>query len=58
MVYGVMSQPLHKRFSFEQVVIVYVLFSAFLFSLARAKQLIAEHWNASETVSIAVNRVG
>ena len=37
MVYGVLSSPIHRRLTFEQAVIGFVVFSAFLYSLVKLK---------------------
>jgi hypothetical protein len=43
MVYGAMSSAVHRRLTFEQALVAFVLFSAFLFALAKLKErLLAE----------------
>ncbi len=44
MVYGVLSAPIHKRLTFEQALVAFVLFSAFLFGVAKAKDWIVARW--------------
>jgi uncharacterized membrane protein len=44
MVYGVLSAPLHKRLTLEQAVIAFVIFSAFLFAVAKAKDYLVARW--------------
>ena len=44
MVYGVLSAALHKRLTFEQAFAAFVLFSAFLFGVAKAKDSVVAWW--------------
>ena len=44
MVYGAMSVALHKRLTFEQAVVAFVIFSAFLFGVAKAKDYLVARW--------------
>ena len=44
MVYGVMSAALHKRLTFEQALVAFVLFSAFLFGVAKVKDYVVARW--------------
>jgi uncharacterized membrane protein len=37
MVYGVLSSPIHRRLTFEQALIAFVVFTAFLYGLVRLK---------------------
>ena len=44
MVYGVMSAPLHRRFTLEGWFVAFLLFSALLFWTARAKDRLVHWW--------------
>ena len=44
MVYGAMSVALHKRLPFEQAVVAFAIFSAFLFGVAKVKDYVVERW--------------
>jgi uncharacterized membrane protein len=44
MVYGVMSVALHKRLTFEQVLVAFVLFTAFLFGVVKARDYLVARW--------------
>jgi uncharacterized membrane protein len=44
MVYGVMSMALHKRLTLAQAVLAFVVFSVFLFGVARVKDYAVERW--------------
>ncbi len=44
MVYGVMSIALHKRLAFGRAVVAFLLFSAFLFGVAKAKDFAVAQW--------------
>jgi hypothetical protein len=44
MVYGVMSVALHKRLTFEGAVVAFLLFSAFLFGVAKTKDYLVQRW--------------
>jgi hypothetical protein len=46
MVYGVASAAIHKRLTFEQAVLAFVLFSAFLFGVATLKDAIVARWRS------------
>jgi uncharacterized membrane protein len=46
MVYGVMSMAVHKRLTFEQAVAAFMIFSAFLFGVAKAKDSVVARWKA------------
>jgi uncharacterized membrane protein len=46
MVYGVASAAIHKRLTFEQAVLAFVLFSAFLFGVATLKDGIVARWRS------------
>ena len=46
MVYGVMSIALHKFLTVEQAVAAFVVFSAFLFGVAKAKDSVVARWKA------------
>ena len=37
MVYGVLSWPIHRRLTFEQALIAFVVFSVFLYGLVKLK---------------------
>ena len=44
MVYGALSGAIHRRLTFEQALLAFVLFTAFLFGLARLKEWLVAHW--------------
>jgi uncharacterized membrane protein len=44
MAYGVISMPIHRRFSFEQSLAAYVLFTALLYAFVRLKERLTA-WN-------------
>jgi hypothetical protein len=46
MVDGVLSAPLHKRLTFEQAVVAFAIFAAFLFGVAKAKDYLVARWKA------------
>jgi len=45
MVYGVMSQAIHKRLTFEQALMAFAVFSVFLFAVAKAKDAVVSRWS-------------
>jgi uncharacterized membrane protein len=49
MVYGVMSIALHKRLTFRQAVVAFLIFSAFLFGVAKAKDYLVGRWKGRLT---------
>ena len=46
MVYGAMSAAIHRRLTFEQALVAFVLFSTALFGLARLKERLVTQWRA------------
>jgi uncharacterized membrane protein len=44
MVYGAMSAAIHRRLTFEQVLVAFVAFSVVLFALARLKERLVTQW--------------
>ena len=44
MVYGTMSAAIHRRLTFEQALVAFVLFSTVLFGLARLKERLVAQW--------------
>jgi uncharacterized membrane protein len=56
MVYGAISVALHKRLAFEQALVAFVLFSAFLFGVAKAKDYVVERWKEKGRLKPAPTR--
>jgi uncharacterized membrane protein len=51
MVYGVASAAIHKRLTFEQAVLAFVMFSAFLFGVAKLKDVIVARFRTPPSTS-------
>jgi uncharacterized membrane protein len=51
MVYGVMSQAIHKRLTFEQALAAFALFSVFLFGVAKLKDYLAGRFRTRRDTS-------
>jgi uncharacterized membrane protein len=51
MVYGVMSAALHQRLTFEEAVVAFVIFSAFLFGVAKGKDSLVAWWKGRAAVA-------
>jgi uncharacterized membrane protein len=49
MVYGVASAAIHKRLTFEQALLAFSVFSAFLFVVAKLKDLLVARWQGAPT---------
>jgi uncharacterized membrane protein len=48
LVYGVFSRPLHRALTFEAAIAGFVVFSLFMFLLAKAKDRIVNRWNGAQ----------
>ena len=46
MVYGAMSNAIHRRLTFEQALVAFALFSVVLFGLARLKERLVTQWRS------------
>ncbi len=56
MVYGALSAPIHKRLTFEQALIAFALFSAFLFGVARVKDWVVGRLKPAPSPTAAAAR--